>query len=256
MKIKTRIAFAGFIIALVAPVCAYAMTAAISLVPSSGTLAVGTTKAVNIYVTPESGAVYTAKVTVHFPASLLHVENFTPASGVIALSQPGYDLVDNAGGVIIKTVGFPKGVTSQTLVGTIMFAGAHAGSAQVSVDSGSLALEVDNSNAALSFGTALFTITAPASTGTKTSSGSSSTTQTQPSHEGSGSGVAAAVTHLLPSASSVAEAAAALSVCALSLTGLSWLLVIIAFIAGVLVGRKTMRKSRKELKKEEKKKNK
>ena len=256
MKMKTRIAFAGLVLALVAPVFAYAMTAAISLVPSSGTLAVGATKVVNIYVTPEDGAVYTAKVTVHFPAALLHVDSFTPASGVIALSQPGYDLVDNAGGVLVKTVGFPKGATSQTLVGTIVFSGAHAGSAQVSVDSGSLALEVNNSNAASSFGTALFTITAPASTGTKTSSGSSSTTQTQPSHEGSGSGVAAAVTHLLPSASSVAEAAAALSVCALSLTGLSWLLVIIAFIAGVLVGRKTMRKSRKELKKEEKKKNK
>ncbi len=255
MKMKTRIAFAGLVLALVAPVFAYAMTAAISLVPSSGTLAVGATKVVNIYVTPEDGAVYTAKVTVHFPAALLHVDSFTPASGVIALSQPGYDLVDNAGGVLVKTVGFPKGATSQTLVGTIVFSGAHAGSAQVSVDSGSLALEVNNSNAASSFGTALFTITAPASTGTKTSPGSS-LTQTQPSHEGSGSGVAASVTHLLPSASSVAEAAAALSVCALSLTGLSWLLVIVAFIAGVLVGRKTMRKSRKELKKEEKKKNK
>ena len=219
--------------AVLIPVAVYATVASVSLSPTTGTLVSGTTKSVSIYVTPTDGAVYTAKVTIHFPSKSLHVQSFTPASGVITLSQPGYDLVDNAGGTLIKTVGFPKGVSSQTLVGTIVFVAAQAGDATVSVGSDSEALAVDNSNAATSFGSAHFTVTA-APVGTK-----------KPTSQQIISAPA------LTPTTSVAEVAA--TTCSLFLSALGWLWILLAFIVGLFVGRKTARKSRKEIKKEARK---
>lgn len=165
IRMKNRLTVFSIMTAFAVPLVVYAASAAFSLSPSSGTLTVGTTRAVEIYVDPAGSPIYTVKAAVNFPASQLHVESFTPASGTIALSQPGYDLVDNAGGQLIKTVGFPKGVSDRTLVGTVVFSVAQAGDAAVSVTSSSIALAADNSNVASSFGSAHFTLVAPAGGG-------------------------------------------------------------------------------------------
>lgn len=214
---KSRLAIILFACTAVAiPLAVYAAAATLSLSPASGTLAAGTTRSVSVYVTPQGGAVYTVKAIIHFPAGELRVQSFTPAPGVIPLSQPGYDLTDNAGGELIKTVGLPKGATSKTLVGTIVFSAVHAGAADVTIGSDSLALAADNSNAASSFGAAHFTLT-PAPIGTKP-------------------------TLQAPATSSLTATSVAAQIVPPAYSLFSVLGIILALVVGFFAGRKTTRK--------------
>lgn len=132
--------------------------AGFSFSPTSGTYDKGQTYRVSIYVNPASDTVYTAKAEIKYPANLLEVRSFSFGSGWTALNQPGYDQINNSSGVLIKTGGFTAGLKNRTLLGTITFYAKSSGSADVSVGSGSLILDVDSKDTLNSYPSASFTL--------------------------------------------------------------------------------------------------
>src|SRR5205823_1611911 len=70
----------------------------------------------------------------------------TFASGWTALSQPGYDVVNNTTGSLIKTAGHPGGITTGTILGTITFKAKATGSATIKATTDSLLLDKTNKN--------------------------------------------------------------------------------------------------------------
>ena len=98
------------------------------------------------------------------------------------LAQTGYDLTDNANGVLIKTAGYQGGVSSAITFGTVSFLAKKSGNGTITLNSGnSLALDANNQNviAGASVQTAVV-ISAPASTPTTPKT---PTTPTTPAEE-------------------------------------------------------------------------
>lgn len=114
-----------------------------SLSPASVSTAPGKTFAVTIRVDPKGTANYAEKIVLNYPADLLKVDSFSFSGNWTALTQPGYDSTDNTKGVLIKTAGYPSGITSATSFGTVTFSVKKAGSGSISIGSGSEAFEKD-----------------------------------------------------------------------------------------------------------------
>jgi len=143
-KIFTILAItAGMIIA------ASALAAAdLSFSLSGGTTyKVGDTFTANIVVSPTE-KIYTVKAQINYPANLLKVESFTFNSNWMPLSQPGYDTIDNGAGLLIKTAGYPGGVSTQVILGTATFKVLNSGETIIKFTSDSLVLNGNNVNVA------------------------------------------------------------------------------------------------------------
>ena len=93
----------------------------------------GQTTTVHIAIDPKGMQDYTAKIEVTYPSNLLSVTSFDQASGWISIAPSGYDSIDNAGGTLIKTAGYPKGISGATDFGTITFMPIGTGSGTISV---------------------------------------------------------------------------------------------------------------------------
>lgn len=126
------------------PISALAATT-ISFSPLAGEYREGQTFSVNVVVNPQS-PVYTVKAELNYSANLLEVQSFTFANNWMPLSQSGYDLIDNSNGVLIKTAGYPSGLSSQAALGTVVFRVKARGSATVKLGDGSLVLDGNNAN--------------------------------------------------------------------------------------------------------------
>ncbi len=82
-----------------------------------------------------------------YPADLMEVKSFAFANGWLALVQPGYDLSDKTNGVLIKTAGYPGGVSSPVAFGTASFLAKKSGNGTITLNSAnSLALDANNQN--------------------------------------------------------------------------------------------------------------
>ena len=103
---------------------------------------------------------YAEKIELTYPADILEVKSFSLANGWMALTQSGYDLIDNINGVIIKSAGLPSGLSSQTTFGTITFSAKKAGSGTIKIGGNSLAFEASTQNSLSGAGT-FVTITSP-----------------------------------------------------------------------------------------------
>jgi len=151
------IAGMGFIV----PILALADTV-VSLTPVSGNYEVGKSYSVNVYINPQGVKVYTAKVEIKYPSTLLEVTNYTPATGLMPLTQSGYDLIDNNTGTLIKTAGITGGTSTNILLGTITVKAKATGSAQMTTTNNSQALDENGTNTVNSIAKVVYTITAPA----------------------------------------------------------------------------------------------
>ena len=129
------------------PLQSQAAGASLWLSPVSKTVVPGQTFTMVVPVVPSGATIYTAKADIRFPANLLEVRGFTFSSGWLALSQPGYDTVDNASGALIKSAGLPGGLTASKVLGTITFRAKAIGTATVSGGSGTLLLDKNSANA-------------------------------------------------------------------------------------------------------------
>jgi hypothetical protein len=118
----------------------------ISLSPSN--IAVTQGKSFNFIVQVDPGSVknYTVKMRLQYPAELLEVKSFTFGGGWMALSQAGYDLVDNAKGVLVKTAGFPGGFSSPVTFGTVSFLAKKSGDGIIEIGSDSVVLDGASQN--------------------------------------------------------------------------------------------------------------
>lgn len=140
----------------------HALASSVSLSPTENTFAPGQSFSMTISVDPATSKIYTSKVALSFPADILEVESFTLSSGWQALTQSGYDLVDNNGGNLIKTAGYTGGISNKTTFGVVKFRVKKVGVAKVSVSSSSSALYDENSKNVLSGKTiSTFTVLSP-----------------------------------------------------------------------------------------------
>lgn len=141
---KNKILLLAVFSLLLAPLCTQAAT--LGIYPSTGKTNVGKTFSVSVSIDPKSDKIYTAKTVVNFPADLLEVKSFTFSAGWLPLQQPGYDLIDNANGKLIKTGGYTAGLSKRANLGTITFYAKKAGTAEIVGGSGVLLLASDNTN--------------------------------------------------------------------------------------------------------------
>ena len=118
------------------------------LSPANVSVKAGQTFSVVITVDPQGVKNSTIKAELDFPAGLLEVRSFAFGGGGswVALNQPGHDLTDNANGKLIKTAGYPGGVTTPTVFGTVTFAAKKSGSGTIRTTANSLALNDQSQN--------------------------------------------------------------------------------------------------------------
>jgi len=90
---------------------------------------------------------YIARMELSYPSQLIEVESFDFAKGWVRISQPGYDLVDNNTGVLIKTAGYVRGVNVPVVFGTVTFSVKSRGKGIISLNGDtSFVLNEDNKN--------------------------------------------------------------------------------------------------------------
>jgi len=138
-----KIYIVTILVGIVLGMSAYA--ASLSLSPLVVNVKQGQTFSTVVSINPQ-GKTYTAKVELKFPADLLSVQSFTLAPNWMALAQDGYDSINNTNGTIIKTAGYPKGLSASTVFGTVVFKAKKTGAGSISIGSGSLVLGADNKN--------------------------------------------------------------------------------------------------------------
>lgn len=137
--------------------------ASIALSPTDVTAKVGQTFTVTVSADPAGVKAFTTRANVSFDPTSVEFVSFSFAPKWIVLSQAGYDTEDNTKGSLIKTAGYPGGLTSSTVLGTATFRAKVAGLSTISVTSDSLALGSGGKNLiAGAQGSTQVTITAPA----------------------------------------------------------------------------------------------
>lgn len=135
----------------------------ISLSPASVSVTQGESFNLTIGVNPQGIKNYTVKVELEYPADLLEVKSFNFSSGWMALSQSGYDLIDNTNGLLIKTAGYPGGTPISVTFGTVSFSAKKSGNGVIKLSSNSMALDAENQNVLSSpLAQVAVSITAPA----------------------------------------------------------------------------------------------
>ncbi|MES3030827.1 MAG: hypothetical protein V4697_00230 [Patescibacteria group bacterium] len=120
------------------PVFAHAATTA-SLSPASISSSPQSQFTVLVSVDPQGTENFAEKVELKFPADLLEVRGWNFSPQWVALTQSEYDRTDNTSGVLIKTAGYPSGITSKTSFGTVTFFVKKAGSGTITIGNSSSA---------------------------------------------------------------------------------------------------------------------
>jgi hypothetical protein len=124
----------------------YAAAATITVSPVKLTVQNGDAFSVRYVIDPQGEKGYTAKLVLRMPPDILKVESFQFGDSWIPLSQPGYDSIDAVNGTLIKTAGYPGGVSAPTLFATIRFRAIGLGSSAITIQNDSLVLDATNTN--------------------------------------------------------------------------------------------------------------
>lgn len=125
---------------------AFASAASFVVTPDASSYSAGDTITLNISVDPEGTSVYAAMLDAHFSTSTLEVSSFTMNDKVLALKQPGYDLVDNTSGTLTKTGGYPGGIATTTPFATLVLHAKQGGTATFTVADASLLFDSKNND--------------------------------------------------------------------------------------------------------------
>ncbi|HQU07873.1 MAG TPA: cohesin domain-containing protein [Candidatus Paceibacterota bacterium] len=135
----------ALVLSFVLPAAAFA--ASVGLSPASVSVKPGEVFTVTVLANPAGAHVYTVRANISFNPSLVSVTNFAFAPKWIQLTQPGYDAIDNTNGSLIKTAGYPGGITNPTVLGTATFTAKKAGTAAITATNQSLLLDANGKNA-------------------------------------------------------------------------------------------------------------
>ena len=133
-----------------------------SFIPANTSVTAGDSFNVIITLDPQGVSNYADKIAVDYPAGLLQVSSFSPGSNWISMTQSGYDLLDNTKGLLIKTAGYPGGVSSPTIFGTITFVSKGTGSGVINLDGSSLYFTSGSQGTVVANNAASFAIVASA----------------------------------------------------------------------------------------------
>jgi len=106
----------------------------------------GQTFRLAVNVNPNGQKNYTIKAALQFPPDLVSVKSFSFTSQWLPLNEPGYDSLDNAAGLLIKTAGYTGGFSKAVTLGTITFTAKKSGTGVIKFTADSLALDEANSN--------------------------------------------------------------------------------------------------------------
>ncbi len=123
------------------------LASSITLAPASVATVAGNSFSVTVGVNPTSGKAYTVRANLSFDPSAVTFTGFTFAPKWMQLPQAGYDTEDNVNGVLVKTGGYPGGITAQTTLGTATFRAKKTGVTNISGIADSLILDASNKNA-------------------------------------------------------------------------------------------------------------
>ncbi|MDP2696006.1 MAG: cohesin domain-containing protein, partial [bacterium] len=119
----------------------------ISFSPTTVNVKAGQSFSLVLSINPQGGKNYTIKMGLDYPADLLEVSSFTFGNNWMPLVQSGYDVVDNTNGVFIKTAGYPGGLASNAVFGTVTFIAKKSGSGTIDFNPNeSMALDGSNQN--------------------------------------------------------------------------------------------------------------
>ncbi|MDO8751994.1 MAG: hypothetical protein Q7J22_00350 [Candidatus Wolfebacteria bacterium] len=144
MKKLFTISFLLIILLLISTAGAQTLSS-LSISPTAINATKGQAFTILVNLTP-AGKNYTTKVGLDYPANLVRLNSFTFANGWMPLAQPGYDLIDNTSGKMLKTGGFPGGVATLQLFGTASFTALQSGSGSVKANVDSFSLDSENKN--------------------------------------------------------------------------------------------------------------
>jgi len=121
---------------------------------AAGDIAKGETGEVTLYVLPEGESVYSAQAVIAFDEKSLGVANVVVSSSLVELSKTGYDTQVN--GQIIKTAGFPGGITEKTALLTFSVTKLTEGVGVIAVEGTSSIYNGAGANVATGFDTKTF----------------------------------------------------------------------------------------------------
>ena len=156
-----KILATAFVFAALFPSLAYAK-ADVSLSASRQSLNAGQTFTVTVGIMPSPETAYTSKIALSYSSDILEATSFAFAPTWLTLSQPGYDTMDTANGIIVKTAGYPGGASAPTTFGTITFRAKQAGNATIQVSQNTMIYDRNNANVFSGAQTALQIAVAPA----------------------------------------------------------------------------------------------
>src|SRR3989338_1701750 len=157
----TKLVALGLVIAFVAQSAASA--AVIGLSSATSVASKGATFSVTVSADSSGEKAYTVRANLSFDPTLLEFVSWSFAPKWLVLSQTGYDTEDNVKGILVKTAGYPGGITSSTVLGTAVFRTKLAGTATVAAGADSLILDKTNKNLLLGGqGSVRVTISSPA----------------------------------------------------------------------------------------------
>jgi hypothetical protein len=143
-----HVIYTGIVMALglvVVPVGVLAATT-MSFTPSEISVVEGQTFTLTVGINPQGEKNYTTKTEVRYSANMLEATSFTFAEKWIPLAQPGYDSINNTAGVLIKTAGYPGGVSSPTPFGTVLFRAKQSGKATITLHENSFSFDAVSKN--------------------------------------------------------------------------------------------------------------
>ncbi len=122
------------------------LSAASITLSGTNSIQVGKTYVLTIGVDPTGQKIYTVKAAFSYPSEMLSVTSFTFSDAWIPLSQPGYNEINNDTGKMIKTGGYPSGLSSPVVFGMVRFIGLKEGMATVAINDDSAILDSQSKN--------------------------------------------------------------------------------------------------------------
>lgn len=143
-KLLSKITLALFTVVFISLAIVNSVYAAkILLSPVTVKTTAGSSFTLNVDIDPVGENIYTVKNEIHFPADMVSVETWNYGADWTALRQPEYDKFDNNAGIIIRTAGMTNGVPTRQRFGTVVFKAKKTGTALITVNGKSFALNAD-----------------------------------------------------------------------------------------------------------------
>jgi hypothetical protein len=143
---KLKIMGFGFVLALLFGIVSQATAANFSVSDSYISVEKGDIIEIVVYASSLSENSYTFKSSINFSSDLLSVSDWQWADNWMPLVVEEYDLIDNDSGKIIKTAGYPTGLSDKVEFGVVTFVAKESGQAVVSFGYDSFILNADGND--------------------------------------------------------------------------------------------------------------